>query len=65
MIGRQVQPTAVVVGLRFEGVNAGQEYTCGVAIDNRAYCWGSNHSGQLGDGTTGDHEAPEPVVGPM
>ena len=65
MIGRQVQSTAVVGDLRFEGVKAGQEYTCGVAIDNRAYCWGSNHSGRLGDGTTRDHEAPEPVVGPM
>jgi hypothetical protein len=26
---------------------------------------GGNFAGALGDGTTRDHEAPEPVVGPM
>ena len=63
MIGRQVQPTAVVGGLRFNGVNAGQEYTCGVATDNRAYCWGSSHSGRLGDGAFVDRLSPVRVAG--
>lgn len=36
-------------------VSAGPAYfphTCGVTSDNRVYCWGSNHSGQLGVGTS-------------
>ncbi len=31
--------------------------------DGSAQCWGNNDHGQLGDGTTGDHAYPAPVVG--
>ena len=33
-------------------VNAGGLHNCAVATDNRAYCWGWNVFGQIGDGTT-------------
>jgi alpha-tubulin suppressor-like RCC1 family protein len=33
-------------------VSAGREHSCGVTLDNRAWCWGGNQRGQLGDGTT-------------
>jgi alpha-tubulin suppressor-like RCC1 family protein len=30
---------------------AGSGHNCGIATDNVAYCWGANHSGELGDGS--------------
>ena len=61
-------PTAVVGGLRFSGVDPGQEHTCGVTTGNRAYCWGSTQFGQVGLGEGGHPEdfaqlTPAPVVG--
>jgi alpha-tubulin suppressor-like RCC1 family protein len=38
--------------LAFSQVSGGDRHTCGVTTDNRAYCWGVNDYGQLGDGTT-------------
>jgi len=32
-------------------LTAGSRHTCVVAGDGRAYCWGYNGGGQLGDGT--------------
>jgi alpha-tubulin suppressor-like RCC1 family protein len=46
------RPVAVFGGLRFREVSAGATYTCGVTTDDRAFCWGYNAEGQLGDGTT-------------
>ena len=39
-------------------VVAGAEHSCALRSDGRAYCWGRNSSGQLGDGTTTDRAAP-------
>ena len=36
----------------------GRTYTCGLIADGSAYCWGSNTSGQLGDGTVEERLAP-------
>jgi alpha-tubulin suppressor-like RCC1 family protein len=52
-------PTALV----FYQVSAGGQHTCGVTTDNRAYCWGSNDHGQLGDGSKTTHLKPFPVSG--
>jgi alpha-tubulin suppressor-like RCC1 family protein len=38
--------------LAFYQVSAGEDYSCGVTTDNRAYCWGASGEGQLGNGTT-------------
>ena len=46
--------------LPFRQVSAG---TCGVTPDHRAYCWGDNFLGQLGDGTTTDRLTPVAVAG--
>jgi alpha-tubulin suppressor-like RCC1 family protein len=57
------RPVAVVGGLRFRQVSAGPSHTCGVTVEELAYCWGSNGLGQLGDGTRTDRQAPTPVAG--
>ena len=50
---RRLQPTAVAGGLFFRQIDAGFQHTCAVRTPgDRAYCWGSNDNGALGDGTT-------------
>jgi alpha-tubulin suppressor-like RCC1 family protein len=44
-------------------VSAGYLHTCGVTTDNRAYCWGYNSEGALGDGTATGRLAPVAVTG--
>jgi alpha-tubulin suppressor-like RCC1 family protein len=57
-------PVAVAGGLQFRQVDAGDNFTCGVSYpDNRAYCWGNNWAGQLGDGTNTTRLKPRAVVG--
>ena len=43
-------------------LSIGGSHACAVTVTGRAYCWGSNASGQIGDGTFGvDRKAPVPV----
>jgi len=44
-------------------VAAGGSHSCAVTTTGAARCWGSNSSGQLGDGTTIDRLAPVQVSG--
>jgi hypothetical protein len=57
--------TTAAAGLAFYQVSAGLHHTCGMTLDNRLYCWGSNHAGQLGDGTTTVRLKPVPVAGAL
>jgi alpha-tubulin suppressor-like RCC1 family protein len=45
--------------LTFYQVSSGGALTCGVTLDNRAYCWGG---GYLGDGTVRSTTAPVAVA---
>ena len=49
--------------LSFRQMSAGGNHTCAVTADDRAYCWGDNSSGQLGDGVPGLGLAPVRVLG--
>jgi alpha-tubulin suppressor-like RCC1 family protein len=55
--------TTATTALAFYQVSAAYLRTCGVTTDNRAYCWGNNTQGVLGDGTTTPRLAPVEVVG--
>jgi alpha-tubulin suppressor-like RCC1 family protein len=62
--GQQTAATAVAGGIKFAGLSAGEEFTCGVATDKTVYCWGSNRAGWLGDGTDVSRAAPARVKKP-
>jgi alpha-tubulin suppressor-like RCC1 family protein len=49
--------------LVFSQVSAGDAHTCGVTATGRAYCWGINYVGQVGDGTTTTRTRPVAVLG--
>jgi alpha-tubulin suppressor-like RCC1 family protein len=46
----------------FVQVVTGYSHSCGLAADGRAYCWGADNSGQLGNGAvTGTQDTPSAV----
>jgi alpha-tubulin suppressor-like RCC1 family protein len=61
----QATPTLATTStpLSFLQVSAGSHHTCGVTTANRAYCWGDNSRGQLGDGTQTSRTGPVAVKG--
>lgn len=56
--------TPVPAGATFTRVEAGNLHTVALTSDGRLYAWGSNSSGQLGDGTTTSRNAPTLVTEP-
>lgn len=49
--------------LGFGKLAVGSDHTCALDDNGVAYCWGHNDSGQLGDSSTTDQDAPRPVAG--
>ncbi len=49
----------------FIALSAGALHTCGVTVSGRAYCWGWNRDGELGDGSKQDQGAPGTVAGSL
>jgi alpha-tubulin suppressor-like RCC1 family protein len=56
-------PQRVTDEISFTALAANVGYACGLADGGRAYCWGDNGSGQLGDGGLVSRARPQPVVG--
>jgi alpha-tubulin suppressor-like RCC1 family protein len=60
---RQATPLRVQGTFLFKSVEAGANTTCGVTLDNQAYCWETNSFGTIGDGTVTPSQSPQPVGG--
>jgi alpha-tubulin suppressor-like RCC1 family protein len=60
---QQIVPVPVAGSTVFAKLAAGSLHTCALEADGTAYCWGSNGSGRLGDGTTTSRSAPVAVAG--
>jgi alpha-tubulin suppressor-like RCC1 family protein len=58
----QVTSAVAAGALNFSQISAGNAITCGITAVNRAYCWGSNYNGSLGDGTTTERHRPVAVA---
>ena len=62
-------PTQVGSATDWVSVSTGSSHTCGIRAGGGLYCWGSNGSGQLGDGNTiageggGSHGSVPTLVG--
>jgi alpha-tubulin suppressor-like RCC1 family protein len=54
---------ALALALTLAMLSAGDSHGCGVTPQGRAYCWGDNRSGQLGDGTRTRQLTPVAVAG--
>jgi alpha-tubulin suppressor-like RCC1 family protein len=51
-------PVAAALGLTLRTLEPGSWHACGSALEGTVYCWGSNATGQVGDGPTQDSSEP-------
>ncbi|MBK6764292.1 MAG: hypothetical protein IPG68_13930 [Micrococcales bacterium] len=58
----EYSPVAVAGGHTFTTLTAGGMHTCGVDTAGKAWCWGSDGNGKLGDGDDGQEREPSPVA---
>lgn len=46
----------------YASISGGDSHTCALTSDGKAYCWGSNSKGELGDGTLSSAWRPKLVI---
>jgi alpha-tubulin suppressor-like RCC1 family protein len=59
--GRIPQTVQQPVGVTFVSISSNYSHSCGLTSGGQAYCWGENGSGQLGDSSVVDRNAPVAV----
>ena len=55
--------TITVATVTFSSVTAGWVHACGLTTNGAGFCWGGNHEGALGDGSTDSSLFPVAVTG--
>jgi len=58
-----VKTTGVLSGKDIKMISSGLTSSCVIASDDKAYCWGYNYNGEIGDGTTSIRTSPVAVSG--
>jgi alpha-tubulin suppressor-like RCC1 family protein len=60
-------PTAVTQSVAFTDIQLGQHIGCAIGTNHRAYCWGDNDAGGVGDASNTDRSTPVAVdtTGPL
>lgn len=58
----ELRATPVLPGQRTKQAAIGAGHACAVLESGSVHCWGSNHWGELGDGTTIDRAEPVTVT---
>lgn len=58
-----LHPVRVAALEPMAAVSAGGDHTCALTVRGRAYCWGRNREGQLGNGASFDRRDPQLVAG--
>jgi alpha-tubulin suppressor-like RCC1 family protein/Tfp pilus assembly protein PilE len=53
LVPTAVVRTGVLNGLTIKRITTGAGWTCAIASDKNAYCWGYNSAGMIGDNTSG------------
>jgi alpha-tubulin suppressor-like RCC1 family protein len=51
-VGDKAQELEAVASVQLAEISAGHYHVCGIETGGKAFCWGRNTSGQLGNGTT-------------
>lgn len=59
---RAVDTTGLLSGKTIKSISAGYAHTCAIASDDKAYCWGQNNMGQLGNNLTSNAYTPVAVI---
>ena len=59
-----INSTGVLAGKTIKQISNGSSHTCAIASDNKAYCWGSGTSGQLGNNSAANSSVPVRVYAP-
>ena len=57
--------SAAAAALTFTQITSGDFHSCGLVGDGKAYCWGLNPDGRVGDGTRMNRSRPRAVSGAL